>query len=143
MTFQPLEQVGLIEHYRVAEDEIRHLLKLARRDMKTARELMNINLDWALIAAYNAALNQIEWAGTVYVGVPAAITFQAVANAGTPNGTVIVNTAVVDDDVNPPFARTATTVVTVSTSEVLTYGERDIKRNWRTYRENYEREMGR
>lgn len=56
MTFQSLEQVGLIEHYRVAKDEIRHVLKLARRDMKTARELMNINLDWALIAAYNAAL---------------------------------------------------------------------------------------
>jgi len=28
-------------------------------------------------------------------------------------------------------------------AEVLTYGERDIKRNWKSYRENYEREMRR
>lgn len=64
--------------------------------------------------AYNAALDQIEWAGTVPVGVPVAITFQVIVNAETPVGTVIVNAAVVDDGVNPPFARTATTVVTVS-----------------------------
>jgi len=64
-------------------------------------------------AIYNAALNQIEWAGTVHVGIPVAITFQVIVNAETPTGTVIVNTAVVDDGVNPPFARTATTIVTV------------------------------
>jgi len=65
-------------------------------------------------AVYNITLNQIEWAGTVHIGVPVAITFQVIVNAGTPAGTVIVNAAAVDDGVNPPFARTATTVVTVS-----------------------------
>ena len=65
-------------------------------------------------AVYNAALDQIEWAGTVHVGVPVAITFQVIVNAGTPAGMAIVNAAVVDDGVSPPFARTATTVVTVS-----------------------------
>jgi uncharacterized protein (UPF0332 family) len=56
MTYQPLERAGLIEHCRVPKAEIKDLLELARRDMKTAQELMNINLDWALIVAYNAAL---------------------------------------------------------------------------------------
>jgi uncharacterized repeat protein (TIGR01451 family) len=65
-------------------------------------------------AIYNAALNQIEWAGTVHIGVPAAITFQVIVNAETPAGMVIVNAAVIDDDVNPPLARTATTIITVS-----------------------------
>jgi hypothetical protein len=65
-------------------------------------------------AVYNATLNQIEWAGAVHIGTPVAITFQVIINAETPAGTVIVNTAVIDDDINPPFARTATTIVTVS-----------------------------
>ena len=29
-----------------------------------------------------------------------------------------------------------------SNAEILTLGQEDIKRNWRTYRERYEREMG-
>ncbi|MBM4467810.1 MAG: HEPN domain-containing protein [Chloroflexi bacterium] len=56
MTYQPLERAGLIEPYRVPQAEIRDLLEVARRDVKTAQELMNIDLDWALIVAYNAAL---------------------------------------------------------------------------------------
>jgi uncharacterized protein (UPF0332 family) len=56
MTYQPLERAGLIEHCRVPKAEIKDLLELARRDMKTAQEPMSINLDWALIVAYNAAL---------------------------------------------------------------------------------------
>jgi uncharacterized protein (UPF0332 family) len=56
MIYQPLERARLIERCRIPKAEIRDLLELARRDMKTARELMNINLDWALIVAYNAAL---------------------------------------------------------------------------------------
>ena len=56
MTYQPLEQAGLIEPYRVPQAEIKDLLEVARRDVKTARELTNIDLDWALIVAYNAAL---------------------------------------------------------------------------------------
>jgi len=47
---------GLIEPYQVPLEEIRDLLDVARRDVKTAEELMNIDLDWAPIVAYNAAL---------------------------------------------------------------------------------------
>jgi len=56
MAFRPLERAGLIEPYRVPRTEIEDLLEVARRDVKTARELVNIDLDWALIVAYNAAL---------------------------------------------------------------------------------------
>ncbi len=56
MTYQPLERAELIEPYRVPLAEIKGLLEVARRDVKTARELTNIDLDWALIVAYNAAL---------------------------------------------------------------------------------------
>jgi len=45
MIYQPLERAGRIEHCRVPKAEIKDLLELARRDMKTAQELMNINLD--------------------------------------------------------------------------------------------------
>lgn len=51
-----LERAGLIEPYQVPPAEIKDLLEVARRDTKTARELVNIDLDWALIVAYNAAL---------------------------------------------------------------------------------------
>lgn len=56
MSYQPLERAGLIEPYRVPQAEIKALLEVARRDVKTAQELMNIDLDWALIVAYNAVL---------------------------------------------------------------------------------------
>ena len=56
MIYQPLERAGLIEPYRVPQAEIKDLLGVARRDVKTAQELTNIDLDWALIVAYNAAL---------------------------------------------------------------------------------------
>ena len=55
MTY-PLEWAGLIEPCQVPPAEIKDLLEVARRDTKTARELVNIDLDWALIVAYNAAL---------------------------------------------------------------------------------------
>lgn len=56
MTYQPLLRAGLIEPYQVPATEIRDLLDVARRDVRTAQELVNIDLDWALIVAYNAAL---------------------------------------------------------------------------------------
>ena len=56
MIYQPLEKAGLIETCQVSKREIKDLLELARRDIKTARELMNLDLDWALIVAYNASL---------------------------------------------------------------------------------------
>ena len=39
MTYQPLERAGLIEPYLVPQAEIRDLLEVARRDVKTAQEL--------------------------------------------------------------------------------------------------------
>ena len=56
MSYQPLLRAGLIEPYQVPATEIRDLLDVARRDVRTAQELVNIDLDWALIVAYNAAL---------------------------------------------------------------------------------------
>lgn len=56
MTFRPSERAGLIEPYRVPQTELEDLLEVARRDVKTARKLVNIDLGWALIVAYNAAL---------------------------------------------------------------------------------------
>ena len=64
MSYQPLLRAGLIEPYQVRQAEIHDLLEVARRacpersrrDVKTAQELVNIDLDWALIVAYNAAL---------------------------------------------------------------------------------------
>lgn len=63
MSYQPLEQAGLIEPYQVTQAEIEHLLEVAHRDVKTAQKLMNIDLDWAFIVAYNAALQ----AGLAYL----------------------------------------------------------------------------
>ncbi|MFH1634434.1 MAG: HEPN domain-containing protein [Chloroflexota bacterium] len=56
-------RAGLVESYQVPRVEIDALLEVARRDVKTAQQLANINLDWALIVAYNAALQ----AGLAYV----------------------------------------------------------------------------
>ena len=56
MSYQSLERAGLIEPYQVPQAEIENLLEIARRDVKTAQGLMNIDLDWALVVAYNAAL---------------------------------------------------------------------------------------
>lgn len=56
MPYRSLERAGLIEPFAARQNEIRDLLQVARRDVKTARGLMNIDLDWALIVAYNAAL---------------------------------------------------------------------------------------
>ncbi len=56
MSYRPLELAGLIEPCQVPQPEIQGLLELARRDVRTAHELMNIDLDWALIVAYNSAL---------------------------------------------------------------------------------------
>ena len=56
MSYQSLHRAGLIEFCAVPQEEIRDLMDVARRDVRTASGLMNIDLDWALIVAYNAAL---------------------------------------------------------------------------------------
>jgi len=47
------------------------------------------------------------------------------------------------DLIHPDGSQTKEEFFGYTPADVLTYGERDIKRNWRSYRENYEREMGR
>jgi UDP-N-acetylglucosamine pyrophosphorylase len=61
-----LEKAGLIESCQVSKREIKDLLELARRDIKTARELMNLDLDWAFIVAYNAAKFADEFVTQIY-----------------------------------------------------------------------------
>ncbi len=53
----------------------------------------------------------ITWQGAVDVGAPVTLTFGALVNPGTPAGTVITNTATVDDHVNPPAALQAFSTV--------------------------------
>lgn len=47
------------------------------------------------------------------------------------------------DLIHPDGSQTKEEFFGYTPAEVLTYGERDIKRNWKSYRENYEREMRR
>ena len=56
MSYQSLHRAGLIESCSIRQVEIRDQMDIARRDVKTASGLMNLDLDWALIVAYNAAL---------------------------------------------------------------------------------------
>lgn len=60
-------------------------------------------------AAYNDVANRIEWSGGLAAGVQRTITFRAAVNAGVPDGTSITNTVTLDDGVNAPVVKTATT----------------------------------
>lgn len=63
MTYQSLQRARLVEPFQVPQAEIKALLEVANRDVKTAQQLTNFDLDWALIVAYNAALQ----AGLAYM----------------------------------------------------------------------------
>ena len=60
---------------------------------------------------YNSGLNRIEWNGPATVGTPVTLTFRTTVNAGTAAGTVIMNTATINDHVNAPFTVQAFTTV--------------------------------
>lgn len=51
-----LERAGLIEKVTTDAAEVEKLLELVLRDIKIAEGLIDMDLDWAFIAAYNAML---------------------------------------------------------------------------------------
>ncbi|MFQ6058944.1 MAG: hypothetical protein ACE5MB_08735, partial [Anaerolineae bacterium] len=62
-------------------------------------------------AVYDPALDQVQWTGTVPAGGQASFSFAVRIEAPLADGTVIENVATIDDGVQPPFTRTATTTI--------------------------------
>jgi uncharacterized protein (UPF0332 family) len=56
MDFSSMERAGLIERVTVDNYEVDQLLKVLRRDAKTAERLINVDLDWAFAVAYNSMI---------------------------------------------------------------------------------------
>ena len=56
MDFSSMERAGLIERVTVDDYEVDQLLKVLRRDAKTAEQLINVDLDWAFAVAYNSMI---------------------------------------------------------------------------------------
>lgn len=56
MSFDELLRERAIEPVTVESGELTELLRLARRDIRTARSLVFTDLDWAFVIAYNALL---------------------------------------------------------------------------------------
>jgi len=63
-------------------------------------------------AIYDGAVNRILWSGAVPSGGQASFSFAVRTVPPLPDGTVIENTATIDDGVRSPFTRTATTTIT-------------------------------
>ena len=87
-------------------------------------------------AIYVEEANQIEWSGAVPSGSQASFSFAVRTVPPLPDGTVVVNTATIDDGVHLPFTRTSATTIAapdlspsekrvssaaVSPGQVLTY----------------------
>jgi uncharacterized repeat protein (TIGR01451 family) len=87
-------------------------------------------------AIYDDIANRIMWSGAVPSGSQASFSFAVRTVPPLPDGTVVVNTATIDDGVHSPFTRTATTTIAapdlspsekrvssaaVSPGQVLTY----------------------
>jgi uncharacterized protein (UPF0332 family) len=56
MALDDLLRSGRIKREPISPAEIREALKLADRDLRVARKLMNEELDWGFTVAYNAVL---------------------------------------------------------------------------------------
>lgn len=56
MKYDDLLQSGRIRKQKVSKAEIRHALKRAERDLKTARMIMAADWDWGFAVTYNAVL---------------------------------------------------------------------------------------
>jgi len=54
--FDALEREGLVAKLKVDTRKARDSFGLAERDLKTARKIMEEDLDWAYSIAYNAML---------------------------------------------------------------------------------------
>ena len=87
-------------------------------------------------AVHDEAANRILWNGAVASGDQVSLSFAVRTVPPLPDGTIIANTATIDDGVHSPFTRTATTTITapdlspsekqvssatVSSGQVLTY----------------------
>ncbi len=62
-------------------------------------------------AIYDDIANRIMWSGAVPSGSQASFSFAVRTVLPLPDGTVVVNTATIDDGVHSPFTRTATTTI--------------------------------
>lgn len=56
MDFDVLEREGLVAKLKVDKRKVRDSFGLAERDLKTAKKIMEEDLDWAYSIAYNAML---------------------------------------------------------------------------------------
>lgn len=62
MSYEELLRKRIIEPVDVSCEETADLLRVARRDIKTAKNLIAMDLDWAFAIAYNAILQlTIAW----------------------------------------------------------------------------------
>jgi hypothetical protein len=67
MNFEDLLRRRAIERVTVTPREIGELLAVARRDIKTAENLVTLDLDWAFVVAYNSVL-QLSIAYMAWLG---------------------------------------------------------------------------
>jgi len=65
---------------------------------------------WTSSGNCNESGGVITWTGMVNVGAPVRITFAVTIDTGLPKGTLITNTATINDNTNPAFSRTAVTI---------------------------------
>jgi len=79
-------------------------------DTLPASTTYNTGSLWASSGVYGESGGVITWEGTVSVGVSVTITFSVSVDAMVPKGTLIINTATINDGVNPPLDRAAETV---------------------------------
>ncbi len=56
MDYDELLKARRIRRHKASREEIRQALDLARRDLQTARMLLNQDWDWSFAVAYNAVL---------------------------------------------------------------------------------------
>ena len=56
MNYDELLKAGRIRREKISNDEIRHALERAKRDLKAAREVMASDWDWGFAIAFNAVL---------------------------------------------------------------------------------------
>lgn len=57
---QKLEKEGYIKKLPVSNQQVKDSLNLAKRDLETARNMLNQNYDWAFNIAYNSILQSIR-----------------------------------------------------------------------------------
>jgi hypothetical protein len=67
MSFEELLRKRAVERVTVTPREIGELLAVARRDIRTAENLVAIDLDWAFVVAYNSVL-QLSIAYMAWLG---------------------------------------------------------------------------